>query len=188
MTTDNIYNPYTTVPNQLFGKIHKPKYKKEGIKFMYIGINEIREAAINLTPSALKLYLYFAENEDEWQFNLSPKNFQKVYGVAESTYRKAKQELVDKGYIVEKEHNHFEFYTSPAEARISFSELREELTWVAGAIRDRDIEVYNKYNAECAKIKEITNMEEKKKVGLDLLRRMKDELARMRKKNHDFYI
>ena len=42
---------------------------------MYVGINEIREAAKNLSPSALKLYLYFVENEDGWEFNFSPKDF-----------------------------------------------------------------------------------------------------------------
>lgn len=49
---------------------------------MLVGIDEIREATINLTPSAFKLYLYFVENENDWQFFLSPKDFQKAYGVA----------------------------------------------------------------------------------------------------------
>jgi len=45
------------------------------MKFMYVGIEEIREAAKSLTPSAFKLYLYLVENEDGWEFVLSPKDF-----------------------------------------------------------------------------------------------------------------
>lgn len=104
MTMKEVYQPFVSHPNQLIGKIHKPsdykkRYNQEGKKYMLVGIDEIREAAINLTPSAFKLYLYFVENENDWQFFLSPKDFQKAYGVAESTFRNAKKELIEKNIL-----------------------------------------------------------------------------------------
>lgn len=185
MTTNEIYNPYKTVPNQLFGKICKPKYKEKGMKFMYIGIDEIREAAKNLTPSGFKLYLYFAENEDGWEFNLSPKNFQKAYNLAESTYRKAKQELIDKGYIVEHKHNHFVFYSCPADAVVPLDEIRKEINRLAGHIKEYDKELYAKFSEE-AKATSGLEEAEKKKAGLDILKRMRKELDKLEIDNSDF--
>lgn len=185
MTTNDIYNPFKTYPNQLFGQICKPKYKEKGVKFMYVGIEEIREAAKTLTPSGLKLYLYFAENEGDWKFNLSPKNFQKAYDVAESTYRKAKQELIDKRYIVEQPNNHFIFYTSPAEATISMEDLREEIIRIAEHIKEYNKEIYNSFNNEAIQTNQLDEIEKKKK-GLDMLKRMRKELDRLQRENSTF--
>ena len=185
MTTNEIYNPFTTYPNQLFGKISKPKYKEQGMKFMYVGIEEIRQASIDLTPSAFKLYLYFVENEDGWEFNFSPKNFQNVYKVAESTYRKAKQELIDKKYIVEEQHNHFIFYSSPREFNITIDELRRRLNEAAATIEIYNKESYTKYKNE---VKEFTNKEEKEKIrcGINLLKRMEQEAHKLKVENNNF--
>lgn len=184
-TYNNGYNLTKGIPNQLFGKICKPKYKEKGMKFMYIGIDEIREAAKNLTPSGFKLYLYFAENEDGWEFNLSPKNFQKAYGLAESTYRKAKQELIDKGYIVEHKHNHFVFYSCPADAAVPLDEIRKEINRLAGHIKEYDRELYAKFSEE-AKATSGLEEAEKKKAGLDILKRMRKELDKLEIDNSDF--
>lgn len=181
MTMNEIRNTYKTVPNQKFGRIHKPKYKEQKVKFMYIGIEEIREATKNLSPAALKLYLYFAENENDWQFNLSPKNFQKVYDVAESTYRKAKRELIDKGYIIEKEHNCFDFYTTPYENKLSIEEIREALVEAAAKVRYYDVKTFNYYN-ELARKTEGMSEEEKKKEGLKILKMMRNYLLEVEEK------
>lgn len=152
---------------------------------MYVGIDEIREAAKNLTPSGLKLYLYFVENENGWEFNLSPKDFQKNYDVAESTYRNAKKELIDKGYIVEEKNNHFTFYSSPADGLIPLEDLRKEIKRIAGHIREYDINLYNKFNEEALKTRDMEDLEKRKK-GLDLLKRMRKELDRLEEENNSF--
>ena len=152
---------------------------------MYVGIEEIREAAKNLSPSGLKLYLYFVENEDGWEFNLSPKDFQNRYDVAESTYRNAKRELIDKGYIVEEDKNHFTFYSNPEDGLISLDDLRKEIIKIAGHIKEYDINVYNYFNEEALKTKTLNEIE-KRKAGIELLKSMRKELDRLEEINSTF--
>lgn len=92
-----VYTPFITFPNQLVATINK----KTKERFLMVNINDIREAAKDLTPASLKLYLYFVENQDGYTFHLSPKDFMQSYNVSESTYRRSKEELIRKGYIVQ---------------------------------------------------------------------------------------
>lgn len=84
---------------------------KEGV--LIIGNEELQNAYKNLTHSGLALYLYFMENEDGSSFPLSPSDFCKKYNLSESSYRRAKRELKDKGYIVDRDFNRFDFYSQP---------------------------------------------------------------------------
>lgn len=147
---------------------------------MYIGLEEIREAAKNLSPSALKLYLYFAENEDDWDFFLSPKDFQNTYDVAESTYRKAKTELIEKGYIIELEGNKFDFFTTPTEAEIPMEDIKEQLNRTGACIRRYNEDIYNKYYNKLAQLKELSEPK-KRHAALDILKEMQEELKQLEK-------
>lgn len=152
---------------------------------MYVGIEEIREAAKSLTPSAFKLYLYLVENEDGWEFVLSPKDFQNSYGLAESTYRKAKQELIDKGYIEEKPKNHFEFYSSPIDRRISIETLRQEANKIGQVIQIYDSELLKKF-LEKAKTIQTKTEEEQKKEYMQLIKDMKAAAKKVQEENSLF--
>lgn len=68
-----------------------------------IGIEEVRKAACELSPGALKLYFYFAEYLNNSEFLLSPKDVQKKYKMSKSTYNRAKEELIKKKYLIQKE-------------------------------------------------------------------------------------
>lgn len=177
----------TTQPNQKFGTIHKKNYKDEGMKFMYVGIEEIRNAAKNLTPSAFKLYLYFAENADDWKFSLSFNDFNQAYGVAESTYRKAKQELIDKGYIVEREHNNFDFYTDPSDAVSDLKTIQEEMTVLLGRIDEYDNKITEDF---LSKIRTISALQgkEKERRAIEILKEMRKTLDGLYKTNSKFKI
>lgn len=152
---------------------------------MYVGIEEIREAAKNLTPSAFKLYLYLVENEDGWEFVLSPKDFQNSYGLAESTYRKAKQELVDKGYIEEKPKNHFEFYSSPTNKRISLESLRQEVNKIGQVIQIYDSELLEQFLEKAKKIQK-KPAEEQKKDYMLLIKEMRAAAKKVQEENSLF--
>ena len=152
---------------------------------MYVGIEEIREAAKKLSPSALKLYLYFVENEDGWEFNFSPKDFQKRYDVAESTSRNAKRELIDKGYIIEEKNNHFTFYSNPQDGLIKIDELRKELIRIANHIKEYDIELYEYFNSEALKTKDLPEIDKREK-GIELLKEMRKKLDELEFKNNTF--
>lgn len=115
---------YYTHPNQLIIKINKSKMESG---FSMMGHEELREAYKNLTPSGLALYLYFMENKDNYTSALSPADFCKKYGLSESSYRRAKRELKDKGYIVDRESNKVDFYSQPQSEKTIEEEI-EELT------------------------------------------------------------
>lgn len=97
----------TTVPNQKV--IHINKELKGS--FVQLVIDDMAEAAQVLSPSAFKLYLYLAGNKTGYNLALSPQDFEAVYGVKVGTYRKAVTELAEKGYLINRCGNIWDFYT-----------------------------------------------------------------------------
>lgn len=153
---------------------------------MYVGIDEIRAAAINLSPSAFKLYLYFVENEDGWNFHFFPKNFQNAYNVSESTYRNAKRELTTKGYIIQNQNNTFTFYSNPKDAEPSLEVLVKEMQRLGGHIKEYDINIHGKFYDEAKIIFSETDEEIKKNKVIDLVKRMRKALDELEEKNSVF--
>lgn len=96
-----------TVPNQKVIHINKDLHGS----FIQLVIDDMAEAARLLTPSAFKLYLYLAGNKPGYDMALSPADFEAVYGVKVGTYRKAVTELIEKGYLVNKSGNVWDFFT-----------------------------------------------------------------------------
>lgn len=56
-------------------------------------------ACRNLTPTALKLWLYFADNQNGTEFYISPKEIEQTTGIKKGAYHRAFGQLVSKGYI-----------------------------------------------------------------------------------------
>lgn len=79
-------------------------------------------AAKELSPSALKLYMYLAKNQDGYESYLSPKDFCMNFDVKDRTYREAKAMLEQKGYMKEEKNNSIVFNTKPV-----FKETTETL-------------------------------------------------------------
>lgn len=93
---------------------------------MTINISKIKIAIIELSPSAFKLYLYFNEWENGAVFCLSPKDFCIAYDVSESTYRRAKDELIQKGYIVQNG-KEVHFYDDKDDAPLPIEEYKKKI-------------------------------------------------------------
>ena len=85
---------------------------EEGDVFFMLKWDEYCQAAKELTPSALNLYMYLAKNKDGYSFYFSSKDFKQTFGVADRTYRNAKTELVRKGYLREEKNNIVRFNPS----------------------------------------------------------------------------
>ena len=83
---------------------------------------EYCEAAKELSPSALKLYMYLAKNKDGYEFFFSSKDFIETFDISDKSYRNAKNELIEKGYLKEEENNKVNFSSNAA-----FKETRESL-------------------------------------------------------------
>ena len=80
--------------NQRTVKIHKTKY--EG-NFLQVSIDEWQEAYATLTRSGFGLYLYCCSNADNFGLELSSAAFQKALYTSDSSYRRAVEELLEKG-------------------------------------------------------------------------------------------
>ena len=63
-----------------------------------------------IKPSTVKLWLYFANNQDHFQLQLSPTVIQRKIGISESTYKRAKADLIAKNYLRETDDGNWEFY------------------------------------------------------------------------------
>lgn len=87
-----------SVPNQCVYTIIKPT-----LSTPFLQINELdwQEAFINLKPATFAVYLYLAQNANGYKFEYSPQAIANTGLMAKGTASKARQELEDKGYIVD---------------------------------------------------------------------------------------
>ena len=91
-----------SVPNQR--KIYiKRDSDKARLNFFKVSNKNLLSAMYNLKPSAFKLWVYFTDNTDGYSMDLYPVDFCKKANISESTYKRAFQELIDKGYLIQSE-------------------------------------------------------------------------------------
>ena len=84
-------------PNQDKVIIHKERYDAN---FLQVGIDEWMTAFNNLKPGTFGLYLYLCSNREGFNLALSSAAVQHALGYSDSTYRRAKKELIEKGYLI----------------------------------------------------------------------------------------
>lgn len=105
-----------TVENQKTVRIGKRiKRSKESYDHYYatMNLNALQEAmSSGLTETALKLWLYFNKNQDDYEMALSQKDCAE-WGISKTSYYNAVRELIRRGYLV------------PLNAKESIFEFRE---------------------------------------------------------------
>ena len=99
-----------TFPNQRDVKIHKPAYTEN---FLQISKEEWQEAYATLTRSGFGLYLYCCGNRNTFKLELSSAAVQNALYISDSSYRRAVEELLEKGYLIKSSNTKLDFYTSP---------------------------------------------------------------------------
>lgn len=87
-----------SVPNQNTYTIIKPT---PSTPFLQINELDWQEAFKNLKPATFAVYLYLAQNSNGYRFEYSPKAIENTGMMAKGTATKARQELEEKGYIVD---------------------------------------------------------------------------------------
>lgn len=99
-------------PNQDKVRIHKEHYDGN---FLQVSIDEWTTAFASLKPGTFGLYLYLCGNMDGFNLALSSVAVQRALGYSDSTYRRAKKELIEKGYLIVSEHSHhvMDFFPTP---------------------------------------------------------------------------
>lgn len=72
---------------------------------------------IDLKGETLKLWLYLGKNQNGYTFGLSKVDAIRWGIGSKSSYDRAVKELKDKGYLVEKSKNHYDFFEIPPVAQ-----------------------------------------------------------------------
>lgn len=101
-------NEYITSPNQKTIKIIKEKTDKQNL-YTAINLKALEQAARTLKSGAFKLWIYFAKNQNNYFFALSNKAVAENFGIKKDQYDKAIKELIQYGYLVQKNKNDYEF-------------------------------------------------------------------------------
>lgn len=68
--------------------------------FLKVSNENLKLAMMNLKPTTFLLWIYFTDNKDGYQLDLYPENFTELTGLSRSTYRRAFEELEEKGYLI----------------------------------------------------------------------------------------
>lgn len=112
------------VENQKIVIVNKEASDKEH-PYSIINLAAAENAGMTLNGNEFKLWFYIAKNQNGYSFALSKANFCKQMNVSASTYHRAIDTLISKGYLVAEENNKntyrfFEFCKRPIEKE-SFS-------------------------------------------------------------------
>lgn len=88
------------VPNQRIIYIERSSadVRKDYFK---IGHTQLTKVASDLGGNAFKLYIYLADNKDNYRLELSSKHFIEWSGTSDSTYDRAFKELKEKQYLIQ---------------------------------------------------------------------------------------
>lgn len=105
-------------PNQKNFTIKRTLPNKEEKKaFISAYTDNIAAASRNLGEIAFKFYIYLLSNKDGYTFDYSPQHFANYYGVSLDRARRVPQQLMEAGYLVEGDKNHYVFYELPQEQK-----------------------------------------------------------------------
>lgn len=99
-----------TFPNQRVITINRESAKSD---FLGIKNENWQAAARDLGAHALMLYLYLASNANGYNLALSPAAISQAIGMPRSTYHDQFAKLINRGYLVQKNGNGYDFFEVP---------------------------------------------------------------------------
>lgn len=103
------------VANQKMVAVNKAPTDKQHV-YMCVNIAALELAMQDLTPAQLKVWMYFAKNQNNYQFELSSVAVCGFCNISDKTYREAIKTLVAKRYLVKRESSKmYDFYEIPKE-------------------------------------------------------------------------
>ncbi len=107
------------VANQKVVGVNKEPTDKNNI-YACINMKALDGAALKLKkPSTFKLWLYFAKNQNGYEFELSAVAVANFCGITEKSYREAVKELIEKRYLIQRgDSNIYDFYEVPKEIEV----------------------------------------------------------------------
>lgn len=98
-----------TVANQKTITTKSAKHDQENI-YAKINIEAMEKAMTLLSSNGFKIWCYMAKNQNNYTFALSCVDACRFCKMTKPTYLKCVQELIDTGYLINTEGNHYDFY------------------------------------------------------------------------------
>lgn len=108
----SINKKFTTVPNQKVIVVAKAVTDEKN-KYARINLQAMDNAAQDLGAGAFKLWIYFAKNQNGYEFALSRQAVENNFGIKKKQYDNAIEELITKKYLVVTKSNYYTFYEVP---------------------------------------------------------------------------
>lgn len=93
-----------------------PKGTKD--PFLCVYQDHLIQAMNNLTHTAFKTYLCLLFNKDRYAFSFSPEYISKIAGLHQDTATKNRRELEEKGYLVLRSGDLYDFYETPYNGKV----------------------------------------------------------------------
>ena len=115
-----------TVPNQKIVTVEKEPCGK-GNLYAAINLNALEAAAQDLDAGAFKLWIYFAKNQNGYEFALSSKDAHDTFGLGKSQYDTAVKKLISSGYLTNTQGNQYTFSEIPASKQPLYENNTTEL-------------------------------------------------------------
>ena len=104
-----------TYPNQKIIHINKNPFVGD---YLSIDNDEWIEASKILSPNTFKVYLYLASNANGFDLILSRQAIMNRLDMSTDSYKRAIKELSTKKFVVEKQGNVYDFFTTPMGAKL----------------------------------------------------------------------
>lgn len=137
---------FKTNPKQKIVKVHKEVCNKENL-YATINLEAMSKSAMDLDAGAFKLWVYFAKNQNNYEFALSSKDANDTFGLKKKQYDNAVAELIEKGYLVQVEGLHYTFNEIPVVSKGN----NEEDNNISVVSKGNNADVPKRYNDDVSK-------------------------------------
>ena len=102
-------NQYTIIIGPRLERDAEHEYTKQSIE-------ALQRAMVELKGESFKLWMYLSKNKDGVEWDLGPKACE-AWGIKKDSYYKAKDLLVEKGYLIPVSENRYMFCEVPIESK-----------------------------------------------------------------------
>lgn len=133
-------------PNQSYYHIAKVISNDKGDVYFMVRWADVLKASKELTANGMKLYLYLAKNQDGYNFYFSSADFCRTYDISDRTFRRAREELMEKGYLLEKEKNNV-YFNAGGGLGDSEEAIKEKILKIGETLKAANIDLFEEYRS-----------------------------------------
>lgn len=134
------------LPNQNYYHVSKTISNDKGDVYFMVRWADVLKASKELTANGMKLYLYLAKNQDGYNFYFSSADFCRTYDISDRTFRRAREELMEKGYLLEKEKNNV-YFNAGGGLGDSEEAIKEKILKIGETLKAANVDLFEEYRS-----------------------------------------